>query len=202
MNQEKIGKFICEQRKKQNLTQAELAEKLLITDRAVSKWERGLSLPDASIMLDLCSILKITVSDLLSGEIVTMNNYNEKQEDLLIEMVKQKEESDKKMLLFENVIGALSVVIILGFITIAALIEMEPWIQAILICSGFVIGLIGLFFAIRIEQIAGYYECAHCGHKYVPKYSRVLFSAHVNRTRYMKCPACNKRSWQKKRISK
>ena len=68
MDLSKIGAFIAEQRKKQGLTQSQLAEMLYITDRAVSKWERGKSMPDSSIMLDLCKALKISVNDLLSGE--------------------------------------------------------------------------------------------------------------------------------------
>ena len=67
----------------------QLAEKLSITDRAVSKWERGKSLPDSAIMLELCSLLGITVNDLLSGEVVTMNNYNKDLEKNLVELVKQ-----------------------------------------------------------------------------------------------------------------
>jgi transcriptional regulator with XRE-family HTH domain len=74
MDQIKIGRFIAACRKKEGLTQAQLAEKLCITDRAVSKWETGKTLPDSSIMLQLCDTLKITVNDLLSGEVVTMEN--------------------------------------------------------------------------------------------------------------------------------
>ena len=76
MNQVKIGKFIKERRNKNNLTQMQLAEKLGITDRAISKWENGRAMPDSAIMLDLCKELGITVNDLLSGEVVTMENYN------------------------------------------------------------------------------------------------------------------------------
>ncbi len=76
MNQIKIGKFITECRKKNNLTQAQLAEKLNITDRAISKWENGKAMPDSSIMLELCEILKISVNELLSGEVIKMENYN------------------------------------------------------------------------------------------------------------------------------
>ncbi|MBQ8572260.1 MAG: helix-turn-helix transcriptional regulator, partial [Ruminococcus sp.] len=72
MDQIKIGKFISKCRKEKNLTQMQLAEKLGITDRAISKWETGKSLPDSSIMLELCEMLGITVNDLLSGEVVTM----------------------------------------------------------------------------------------------------------------------------------
>ena len=76
MNQEKIGKFIASCRKKQKLTQEQLAEKLGITYKAVSKWETGKGLPDASIMKDLCCILKITVNELLSGELINKEDYN------------------------------------------------------------------------------------------------------------------------------
>ena len=84
MNQEKIGNFIAERRKNVNLTQIQLAEKLNITDRAISKWERGKAMPDSSIMLVLCDILKITVNDLLSGEVVTLDNYNKELENSLL----------------------------------------------------------------------------------------------------------------------
>ena len=94
MDQIKIGKFIAECRRKNNLTQAQLAEKLNITDRAVSKWENGRAMPDSSIMLELCGILGINVNDLLCGEVVTMNDYNEKMEKNLLEIVKQKEEAE------------------------------------------------------------------------------------------------------------
>jgi hypothetical protein len=79
---------------------------------------------------------------------------------------------------------------------------MADWIRIVLIISGFVPFIIGILFAIRIEQIAGYYECQKCHHKYVPTYKSVLFAMHVNRTRYMKCPKCYKRSWNKKVLTK
>lgn len=202
MDQIKIGKFIADCRKQKNMTQMQLAEKMNVTDRAVSKWENGRSMPDSSIMLELCDVLGISVNDLLHGEVIQMEEYNKKTEDLLLESVKQKEEADKKMLLLEWVIGSLSVIILLGFNLIAAYVPMDTWLKITLAVGGFVIGLIGLFFAIRIEQTAGYYECAKCHHKYVPRYASALFAMHMGRTRYMKCPHCGKRSWQKKRISK
>ena len=201
MDQVKIGKFISECRKKQKLTQSQLAEKLNITDRAVSKWETGRSLPDSSIMLDLCKILKISVDDLLCGEVVTVNN-NEMHEQILVELVNQKEENDKRLLFIEWVVGILSVIILLSFCMIAAYLEMQDWIRILLIVLGFVFGLLGLFIALRIEQVAGYYECQKCKHRYVPSYMKVLFAMHFGRTRLMKCPDCGKVSWQKKVISK
>lgn len=78
MNQEKIGKFIAKLRKEKGFTQKELAEKLNITDKAVSKWENGKSLPDILIIPNLCKELEITVNDLLNREVISMENY-EKQ---------------------------------------------------------------------------------------------------------------------------
>ena len=202
MDQIKIGKFIAECRKKNNLTQMQLAEKLNITDRAISKWENGKSMPDSGIMLDLCKELKISVNELLSGEDLEMNNYNEKLEKNLIDMVKQKEESDKKMLKLEWVIGYTASITFLTLIFVASYIEMPNWLRILLIVFGFINFIVGMFYGIKIEQTAGYYECQKCHHKYVPKYSSVLWAQHFGRTRYMKCPKCNEKSWQKKVISK
>ncbi len=202
MDQIKIGKFISEQRKRNNLTQIQLAEKLNITDRAVSKWENGKSMPDTSIMLDLCNELKISVNELLSGEVIEMNNYNEKMEQNLIDMVRQKETSDKRLLKMEIVIGVLISIVFFVLIFIASFVEMEDWLRITLIMTGFIPFIIMIPFAIRIEQTAGYYECQKCHHKYIPTYSSVLWAIHINRTRYMRCPKCNQKSWNKKVISK
>ena len=202
MDQIKIGKFIAECRKNRNLTQMQLAEKLNITDRAVSKWETGKSLPDSSIMLELCDILKINVNDLLSGEVVKMDNYNKELEKNLLEMIKEKEKADKRLLTLEWVIGILSVIVLLLPVIIASYIEMEYWLRIILTFSGFIPCFVGFFFALKIEQVAGYYECKECGHKYVPTFKAVNLAPHMGRTRYMRCPKCNKKSWQKKVISK
>ena len=95
MNQETIGKFIAACRKEKGLTQVQLAEKLNITNRAVSKWETGKSIPDAAIMLDLCDILGISVNELLSGERIPMVNYQKRAEENLVEL-QQKANSTQK----------------------------------------------------------------------------------------------------------
>ena len=202
MNQVKIGKFIAECRKKNNLTQMQLEEKLNITDRAISKWENGKAMPDSSIMLELCAELKISVNELLSGEVLEMNSYNEKMEQNLIDMVRQKEASDKRLLKMEIVIGVLISIVFFTLIFIASFVEMGDWLRITLIITGFIPFIIMIPFAIRIEQTAGYYECQKCHHKYIPTFSSVLWAMHINRTRYMKCPKCNQRSWQKKVITK
>jgi len=184
------------------LTQMQLAEMLNITDRAISKWECGKAMPDSSIMLELCGILDITVNDLLSGEVVTVENYSKEMENKLIEMVKQKEEADKRLLVLEVFIGITVTVVLFALIFVAAFVEMQTWLRVSLIVFGFALFLAGCFYAVRIEQVAGYYECGHCGHRYVPTYKAVNMAMHMGRTRYMRCPSCGKRSWQKKVISK
>ena len=205
MDQVKIGKFIATQRKNANLTQMQLAEKLNITDRAVSKWETGKTLPDSSIMLELCDILGITVNDLLCGEIVTMDNYNKELENNLIEMAKQKEIADKRMLTLEWVVASLSLIILFAPIFVAALMpeeSMETWQRFLCLFSGFIPAIIGLSFAMRIEQTAGYYACKHCNHRYVPTFKATTMAPHMGRTRYMRCPQCGQKSWQKKVLAK
>ena len=198
MDQIKIGKFISEKRKENGLTQLQLAEKLNITDRAVSKWETGRTMPDSSIMLSLCKILKISVTDLLNGEVVKMDNSEEK----ILELIKEKEQADKRLLALEWVVGILSIIILMAPIFVASLLPMEDWQRIVLTFSGFIPAIVGFAFALKIEQVAGYYQCKECGHKYVPTYKAVNLAPHMGRTRYMRCPQCNKKSWQKKVINK
>lgn len=202
MDQVKIGKFIAERRKKVNLTQLQLAEKLSITDRAVSKWETGKAMPDSSIMLDLCHVLQISVNDLLCGEVVTVDHYNKELENNLLELIKQKELADKRLLGVEVLIGITATVILLALIFVSAFVQMETWLRVVLMVLGFVLFLAGCFYALRIEQMAGYYVCEACGHRYVPTFKAVTLAQHLGRTRYMRCPKCNKKSWQKKVLGK
>ena len=131
-----------------------------------------------------------------------MEGYDKKLEDSLIELVRQKEESDRYLLILEWVIGILSTLILIVPIFIAAYIPMEDWQKVALCFSGFIPAIVGIFFSVRIEQIAGYYKCGHCKHSYVPTYRAVNLAMHLGRTRWLKCPKCGKHSWQKKVLGK
>lgn len=87
MNQSKIGKFISECRKSKGLTQSQLAEKFGITDKAVSKWETGKSMPDLSLFTPLCDLLGITLNELLLGEYIADENLKEKSNEVLLEVI-------------------------------------------------------------------------------------------------------------------
>lgn len=202
MDQVKIGKFISECRKKNNLTQMQLAEKLNITDRAISKWENGNCMPDSGIIPELCKILNITINELFSGEIVDMKKNKQKLEENLLEMVRIKEENDKSFLHMEILIGIISIIPLLISTIIVLLTPMKESLEAVIIVTSLIPLLIATPFALRIEQTAGYYKCKKCNHEYVPTYQSVFWAMHYGRTRYMKCPKCNKRSWQKKIINK
>ena len=201
MNQIKIGKFISIKRKEKKLTQQELAEKLNITDRAISKWENGSCLPDVGTMPELCKILGITINDLFSGEIVDMKDNEKKLEENLLKMAKIKEVRDKELLSMEIFIGIIVSIIMLACVFVASFVNMQNWLRIGLIIIGLILFIIGVGYAIKIEQIAGYYECQNCHYKYVPNYKDVLLALHIGRKRKMKCPKCDNINYHKKVIN-
>ncbi len=202
MNQLKIGKFIAEQRKQQNLTQMQLAEKLGITDRAVSKWENGKALPDASLMLQLCDILHITVNDLLSGEKMNMENNNQKNEQLLLDMAKEIESKNKVIWTTMWVIMTVSIVALLAGLFLTSVYVPEGVWQLVAILSLCVVFLVPCFYALKLEVSVGAYKCKKCGCEIVPTYTQALNAPHMGTTRYLKCPQCDKRTWCKKVLNK
>ena len=206
MNQVKIGKFIKEKRKEKKITQDELAEDLGVTNRAISKWENGNCMPDSGIIPDLCKILGITINDLFHGEIIDKKDNDKQMEKYLLEIYKQKELGDKKLLNFEVVFGIVFVAYFLFIIlTLSSLVEkslIPEGIFLLITVVSFIFIIIMGCVLLRIEQIAGYYECNKCHHKYIPSYKNITLAPHVNRTRYMRCPKCNKKSWHKKVLSK
>lgn len=198
MDYNKIGEFITAERKAKNLTQAKLAEKLFVSEKTVSKWENGKGIPDTNSLPKLCEIFGVSLNELLYGERIVSENYVNKAEQKLLELQNAKVQADKHLLTVEIVLGVFSVLFLLAMSIIASVITMPEWVRIVLICFGALLCLIGCFFALKIEQIAGYYMCANCGYKYVPTYKQVNLSMHIGRTRYMKCPHCKQRTWNKK----
>ena len=198
MDQLKIGKFIAECRKEKNLTQMQLSEKLGITDKAISKWERGIAMPDTSIMLELCGILGISVNELLSGEKISMENNNEKNEQILLDMAKELEKKNKTVWTSMWVLMIVSITALIAGLFIAAfLIPAGVW-QLVTILALCVVFLIPCFYALKLEVSVGAYKCKNCAHEFVPTYAQALNAMHMGTTRYLKCPNCQKRTWCKK----
>ncbi len=198
MDQIKIGKFIKERRNLKNITQSELASILGITDKAISKWENGICMPDVGTIPEICKILDITVNDLFSGEIVKMKDYDKKLEENLLELAKKEEAQNKKMMIYEYVIGFISSITFLVLMfTLSYAVENQV-VRIILFIIAFLILIVGVSFALKIETETGYYECKKCHHKYIPSYKSVYFAMHYGTTRYLKCPKCHRKSWNKK----
>ena len=198
----KIGRFIAERRKAQGLTQAALADRLNITDRAVSKWENGRSMPDTSIMLELCGILEIDVNELLSGEKLDMDQYKKMAEENLLLLQRQEEASNRKLLSLEWVIGLSGTATLFMGMLAAAYAVKEPVWQLALGAASFVVFLVDASYALWLEQSVGYYECPKCGARYVPTMAAVFIAPHFGRTRFMKCPHCGQWAFQKKALSR
>ena len=202
MDQIKIGKFIASCRKEQGMTQAALAQELGISDRAVSKWETGKSMPDSGIMLELCEILKINVNELLSGEKIMTEAYNKKVEENLLAMKQEVEEKNRQLLRTEYLIVLPTVLLGLVLIIAASLVEMPSVWRGTLIFFSVAMIVVFAFIAVGIEQKVGYYECQKCHDRHVPTYWQANLAPHIGRTRYLKCPVCGKWSFQKKVLTK
>jgi len=205
MNQEKIGKFIAKVRKEKNMTQQELAKKLNITDRAISHWENGRSMPDAGIMLELCKLLDINVNELLSAKKIIKESYNEQAEENLLEMRREIESKNKKILILNRIITFLGVVIYLLIVLSTILIEMPMVIRNTIMALALVILLLFGVYNLNIIRKTGYYECQECKHQYIPTFNQMFFGmSGITKDGIwrMKCPNCNKKCWHKKVLTK
>ena len=202
MDQIKIGRFIAECRKMKNLTQKQLAEKLSITDKAISKWERGITMPDTSLMLELCDILSISVNELLSGEKINMENSNQKNEQLLLDMAKELEKKNKTIWSSMWAIMTVSMTALIAGIFIAVFLIPEGIWQLITILGICVVFFIVCFYAVKLEVSVGAYKCKNCGYEIVPTYKEAMMAVHKGFTRRLMCPKCNKRTWCKKVLKK
>ncbi len=202
MDQIKIGKFISEMRKEQNLTQRQLADSLSISDKTISKWERGKGLPEVSLMMPLCDILGISVNELLNGEKIVMENNERKNDQLLLKMAKELEEKNKTIWRTMWVIMIVSITALLaGIFLTAFLIPEGPW-QLVSMLGICIVFMIPCFYAVKLEVSVGAYKCKNCGNEFVPTYKEVMMAMHRGFTRHLVCPECGKRTWCKKVIKK
>ncbi len=201
MDQMRIGKFIQAMRKEQGLTQHEVAEKLFISDKTVSKWETGKGLPDVSLMMPLCKILGISVNELLSGQRLDNDQYYEKAEENFMTLMEERKREKKKLII--SIIVCLIVLIsAFALIFVAAFVDLPVPTRIVLIVLGFVVLIPGLIVGCMLDKDAGYFECKHCGHRFVPSLGAYIMGIHTLTTRHLKCPKCGKRSWCKKRLTK
>lgn len=201
MDQIKIGKFIAECRKNKDLTQAQLAEKLNVTDRAISKWETGNAMPDSNLMLKLCSILGITVNELLCGEIIDMGKMEEQINELIVQMASNEERYHKRLTFLAYMTALICFVGLICLITLISLLIPECGFQYFMVIMSVIIFIIPCIIVFKFKIETGYYECKNCHHMFVPNYKGIILVLQTPTRRLLKCSECNKWIWCKK-ISK
>ena len=201
MDQIAIGKFIAEERKRKGYTQKQLSEKLEISDKTVSKWERGNGFPEVSLLLPLCKELDITVNELLSGERVSLEDYQRKAEENMVNLVKEAQESRKKIIL-SAVVALLVVVAAVPLFVLSGALEMDTWLRCLLIAIGFVVLFLGIAVACVLDREAGAFECPECKTRFVPDMKAYVMGPHTITKRKLVCPHCGAHKYCRKVLTK
>ncbi len=200
MDQIKIGKFIAEERKKKNYTQRSLADMLGVSDKTISKWERGNGLPEVSLMLPLCRALDISAGELLLGERISDGEYREKTEELALDLMQEKKENKKKVIL--SVISLIVTIIsALTIVMCASYFDILEWQRVMLTVIAIVIMAGGFYVCASLEWNAGTFECRHCQARFVPSKKEYVMGLHTLTTRHLECPECGKKSMCKRRLT-
>ena len=200
MDQVKIGKFISQMRKEKGLTQKQLGEELLISDKTVSKWETGKGMPEVSLMLPLCEKLGINVNELLTGERIPDEDYKKKAEENIMNIMREKEESIR-IIIISAISAAIAVLASVTIILVAGTLKMETWQRILLIAIAVIVMAGGIAVACMADLSAGTYECRQCGTRFVPSAKSYVFGTHTITKRKLTCPKCGKRSYCKRRLT-
>lgn len=199
MDQIKTGRFIAERRRAEHLTQKQLADLLLISDKTVSKWECGKGLPEVSLMLPLCHILHITVNDLLTGERVSDADYREKAEENMMHLMEENAEN-KKRLALSVVCGVIAIIAVCALVLLAAYLPLPAVARVAILILAVATAVAGIWAAATLDVRAGYFECPHCKALFVPTMGAYVKGYHTLTKRKLTCPECGKTGMCKKRV--
>lgn len=201
MDQIKIGGFIAEERKRKGYTQKILSEKLGISDKTISKWERGNGFPEVSLLIPLCSELDITVNELLSGERVSEEQYRKKAEENMVNLVKEAQENKKKIIL-SVMVGILTIIAAVPLFIVAGMFDMRTGVRIAFIAIGIVVVVIGIAVACIMDREAGAFECPECHERFIPDMKSYIMAAHTLTKRKLICPKCGAHRYCKKVLTK
>lgn len=199
MDQLKIGRFIAAERKRQGLTQRQLAEQLSVSDKTISKWECGKGLPEVSLMLPLCKALQIGVNDLLSGERLCEDNYRKRAEENLMNLIEENRENKNRMLYSVLCVGV-TVVAVSALVALASFLTIPVPARILLLLLAVLTGVTGIFVAAQLEWRAGYYECPYCKAQFVPSMRDYVKGYHTLTRRRLTCPHCGRTGMCRHRI--
>lgn len=201
MDQIKIGGFIAEERKRKGYTQKILSEKLGISDKTISKWERGNGFPEVFLLIPLCSELDITVNELLSGERVSEEQYRKKAEENMVNLVKEAQENKKKIIL-SVMVGILTILAAVPLFMVAGMFDMRTGVRITFIVIGIVVLIIGIAVACIMDREAGAFECPECHERFIPDMKSYIMAAHTLTKRKLICPKCGAHRYCKKVLTK
>ncbi len=196
MDQKQTGKFIAEVRRERGLTQKELADRLLISDKTVSKWERGGGFPEVSLILPLCKELGITANELLSAKRLQESEYKKNAEENMVMLMKEKKELKLKILV-ESFVVFITIIAGLALCTVAAYVDMALGLRIALIVIALTILFVGIMVAVLIERTGFAFKCSRCDERFTPTFGAYIMGMHTPTKRLLKCPKCGVRNWCK-----
>lgn len=200
MNQINTGKFIQQKRKERNLTQQELADKLSISYKTVSKWETGKGLPEVGIMLDLCNILGISVNELLSGKSLKGEEYLLNAEENMLSLIDERRDNKKKIVV-QIMVFVITVLSVCTLICVAALSGISTTLRIVLIVISLMIAVLGVSVGCILDRETGFYECKYCGKRFIPSMKDYVKGVHGLSKRWLRCPSCGKKGFFSKKLS-
>lgn len=189
----KIGQFIKSLRKENSLTQREVAERLNLSEKTISKWETGNGMPEVSLMLPLCKLFGISINELLSGERLDERQYIEKAEENMACLVDRT--TPQKKIFISAISCVLVILSSLALIVLSALFITQIWFKFVVIGIALIVIFADIAVILLVAVSTEIYKCENCGEKFVPTLTAYLLSPHTFKKRYLKCPRCGKKSW-------
>lgn len=193
MDTDKIGQFIKSLRKENSLTQREVAERLNVSEKTISKWETGNGMPEVSLMLSLCKFFGISINELLSGERLDEKQYVEKAEENIACLVDRT--TPRKKIIITTVSCILVILSSLALILLSAIFVTPIWLKLVVIGIALIVVVANISVILLVAVSTEIYSCEKCGEKFVPTLTAYLLAPHTFKRRYLKCPHCGKKSW-------
>ena len=194
MDQTMTGALIKALRLEKGWTQRELAERLEVSEKTVSKWETGRGFPEVALMMPLCALFSISVNELLSGKRIADEAYRKQAEETMLDLACDRTPPRVKVAA-TAVACTLQLLVVLTLVLLAGFLGLPVWARLRLIgaalCSFAAVLVPVLLVAVNTER----FTCPHCGKVFVPTLRAYVFGLHTLRRRRLKCPHCGKKGW-------
>ena len=197
----KIGQFIKNLRKEKSLTQREVAEQLNVSEKTISKWETGKGVPEISLMLPLCKFFEISMNELLSGERLDEKRYIEKAEENIASLVNDRTTPRTKVII-TTISAILATLSSLALILISVYFVSLIWLRIVMVGIALIFLISDVVVILLVAVSTEIYECENCGERFVPTLSAYILAPHTVKRRYLKCPHCGKKNWNKSHLRK